>query len=464
MNEQQKRKHNNNGLNTMRQFQNNKRKPSNNNIGIKPQMMDKNKQNSNFTTEHAKKNANNSQTTKTGLSVDETLKNITIKFPKSLKMVIYFPIVFVAIFGLMIFVVLFSDEDSNSISGSSVGTYIYGGSCTTISVTDTAMCDNNGNCSNTNNYNANNLPLDTYVAGVVAAKAKKDNINNTEYYKAAAIIARTNVQKNVTSNCTVKGNSDFQEYMDVTDSEYANEIKTAVAATTNIVMVKDETLIDVKSQDGSSNWKINSQEALNLINNGSKYEDVLKKYYGTDIEITNNTVILTGVNGFINPLSKIICNSAFGYREIHPVTGEKNKFHGGIDLGTNGKPAPIYAAKSGTVVSVYNHVYLENDNRKDNHGNPISDWNNGGGAGNLIQIDHGDGTSTRYLHIKYGSIPDSISIGATVTQGQQIGLTGATGRSDGVHLHYDVIVNGTKVDPADYLDLQNASRLEKCRR
>ena len=61
------------------------------------------------------------------------------------------------------------------------------------------------------------------------------------------------------------------------------------------------------------------------------------------------------------------------------------------------------------------------------------------------------------FHLKYGTIPDSISEGTKVSQGEQIGQVGSTGCSTGNHLHYEVRLNGTQVDPADYLDLTNAT-------
>ena len=65
--------------------------------------------------------------------------------------------------------------------------------------------------------------------------------------------------------------------------------------------------------------------------------------------------------------------------------------------------------------------------------------------------------STLYAHIKYGSIPDGIQSGTTVSQGEQIGSVGSTGCSTGNHLHYEVRKNNNQVDPTDYMDLSKAS-------
>ena len=59
--------------------------------------------------------------------------------------------------------------------------------------------------------------------------------------------------------------------------------------------------------------------------------------------------------------------------------------------------------------------------------------------------------------MKYGSISNSISNGTQISQGEQIGQVGSTGCSTGNHLHYEVMINNSTVDPSNYLDLTNAS-------
>ena len=126
-------------------------------------------------------------------------------------------------------------------------------------------------------------------------------------------------------------------------------------------------------------------------------------------------------SGFIHP-SGGYQTSSYGYR-IHPITGV-NKLHGGIDFGGGG---PIVAAQSGTVVfSGYD-----------------SSW------GYYVKIDHGNGLQTLYAHMVAGSL--LVTSGQQVSQGQQIGTMGTTGSSTGVHLHFEVYVNGSRVDPANYL-------------
>lgn len=70
-----------------------------------------------------------------------------------------------------------------------------------------------------------------------------------------------------------------------------------------------------------------------------------------------------------------------------------------------------------------------------------------GGYGNCVMIDHGDGVVTVYGHLS----EFSCTVGDYVNQGQQIALSGNTGRSTGPHLHFEMRVNGSSVDPAPYL-------------
>ncbi|WP_438862314.1 M23 family metallopeptidase [Neptunicella sp.] len=69
------------------------------------------------------------------------------------------------------------------------------------------------------------------------------------------------------------------------------------------------------------------------------------------------------------------------------------------------------------------------------------------GYGNLIEVDHGDGLSTRYGHNK----KIKVKVGDVVTKGQTIALMGNTGRSTGAHVHYEVLRNGRQLDPLAFV-------------
>lgn len=104
------------------------------------------------------------------------------------------------------------------------------------------------------------------------------------------------------------------------------------------------------------------------------------------------------------------------------------RMHNGVDFAAS-QGTPYYAADSGTVISA------------------THDGGNNGGAGNWIRISHGNGTMTTYMH----SSAVYVNVGDQVTRGQNIGAVGNTGNSTGPHLHFEVSVNGTRIDPMTYI-------------
>src|SRR6266480_87401 len=114
--------------------------------------------------------------------------------------------------------------------------------------------------------------------------------------------------------------------------------------------------------------------------------------------------------------------SPFGYR-TDPVLGG-NRLHAGVDIGAS-SGTPIKAAGDGVVV--------------------MAGWN--GGYGNFTLIDHGGGLATGYGH--QSSI--GVRVGQHVSTGEVIGQVGSTGASTGPHLHWEVRVNGTPVDPMGWV-------------
>jgi murein DD-endopeptidase MepM/ murein hydrolase activator NlpD len=109
---------------------------------------------------------------------------------------------------------------------------------------------------------------------------------------------------------------------------------------------------------------------------------------------------------------------------VSPFGWRWGRMHEGIDIGV-GYGTPIVAAASGTVI--------------------YAGWM--GGYGNLVIVDHGGGIATAYGH--NSSI--LVGYGSSVSQGQTIALSGSTGNSTGPHVHFEVRVNGSPVDPLGYL-------------
>jgi murein DD-endopeptidase MepM/ murein hydrolase activator NlpD len=120
-------------------------------------------------------------------------------------------------------------------------------------------------------------------------------------------------------------------------------------------------------------------------------------------------------NGFLS--------SPFGFR-THPVTGETEKMHMGIDLSAP-KWTSIRAAANGRVERVSDSETL----------------------GKHVSVDHGNGIITRYGHMEKPFVKE----GQMVSRFDVIGYMGSTGRTTGSHLHYEVWVNGVAVNPIYYI-------------
>lgn len=122
------------------------------------------------------------------------------------------------------------------------------------------------------------------------------------------------------------------------------------------------------------------------------------------------------------PIKKGYISSYYGYRN-HPIK-KRSIFHRGIDF-VSKQDTPILAVASGVV-----------------------SWAGPrGGYGNLVEIDHGDGYSTRYAH----NNKLFVSVGDLVNQGDEIAEMGSTGKVTGTHVHFEVWRQGKSENPMDYL-------------
>ncbi len=117
-------------------------------------------------------------------------------------------------------------------------------------------------------------------------------------------------------------------------------------------------------------------------------------------------------------------SSYFGPR-THPITGQVNAFHYGIDMAAV-TGTPIYATRAGVVTVA---SYQE------------------GGAGLYVNLNHGDGYTSIYMHMsRY-----IVNVGQRVEAGDIIGYVGSTGGSTGPHLHFGIAYKGVYVDPLKYI-------------
>ncbi|MBP9175205.1 MAG: peptidoglycan DD-metalloendopeptidase family protein [Hyphomicrobiales bacterium] len=129
----------------------------------------------------------------------------------------------------------------------------------------------------------------------------------------------------------------------------------------------------------------------------------------------------------VKPMTQITgISSSFGYRK-DPLRLSL-AFHGGIDF-KGIYAAPVLATSNGQVTWAGPH----------------------GPYGNLVEIFHDNGVSTRYGHLK--SV--NVSLGQKISRGDLVGWMGSTGRSTGPHLHYETRVNGRVIDPQDFWRTQH---------
>lgn len=130
---------------------------------------------------------------------------------------------------------------------------------------------------------------------------------------------------------------------------------------------------------------------------------------------TTTTSTEVGTGGWTWPAGGTV-TSEFGYRW--------GRLHAGLDIGAP-EGSPVWAARGGTVT--YAGAM--------------------GGYGNLVLLDHGGGVSTAYAH----QSAIMVSVGTSVSAGQQIGQVGSTGNSTGPHLHFETRIGGNPQDPRSYL-------------
>lgn len=129
---------------------------------------------------------------------------------------------------------------------------------------------------------------------------------------------------------------------------------------------------------------------------------------------------------FVRPIESIT-TSAYGSQRVY--NGSLQSYHGGVDFRAL-TPLPILASNDGIVVLASERYY----------------------SGGTVIIDHGEGLYTCYFHLSRFDVEP----GAQVTQGQTIGLSGASGRITGPHLHFGIMIYGVQADPLDLIAQINA--------
>lgn len=172
------------------------------------------------------------------------------------------------------------------------------------------------------------------------------------------------------------------------------------------------------------NQKVYSEELMSFSITPPVTQIVERGIRANSLSMGSYTVIQT-TGMFCWPVVDLYTvTSPFGHRSLG--------YHRGIDIsGANASGKLVVAGAAGTVTE--------------------AGWSTGG-YGNYVKISHGNGVETLYAHMLDDSI--MVNVGDVVQKGQTIGRVGNTGYSFGAHLHFEVRVNGNRLDPAPFLGLQ----------
>ena len=208
--------------------------------------------------------------------------------------------------------------------------------------------------------------------------------------------------------------------------------KTRVAAITRVVRVRTEQQRSLKNQLVSQQQGLSAARSARRESLAATREDA--RHYASEAaalqaqsanlaaQIQSSQATFTYSSGDSTPSASGLIWPVGG-PVVSPFGWRWGRMHEGIDIAA-GYGAPIVASASGVVI--------------------YAGWM--GGYGNLIIIDHGGGLATAYAH------QSSFAVGGgPVSQGQTIGYIGCTGHCFGPHLHFEVRVNGSPVDPLGYL-------------
>lgn len=214
-----------------------------------------------------------------------------------------------------------------------------------------------------------------------------------------------------------------QEKVAVEQMERADQLRSEIQATQESLRAEadkiTEEIAEVQAQE-----ELEAEAARQAAEAAERMEQQIASggSSGGDTSSGAGESVVVGSGQFTHPCPSGSISSGFGYRTFD------NSFHKGVDFAAS-EGTPYYAAESGTVIyATYDGGY-------------------NGGAGNWIVISHGNGLVTKYMH----SSAVYVSVGDQVSKGQNIGAVGNTGNSFGAHLHFQVEVNGTAVNPMNYL-------------
>lgn len=271
----------------------------------------------------------------------------------------------------------------------------------------------------------------------------KEEFNNAIKKVASAYSTNLNIDESKITSINVKGNISFKdEKVNISKLSSEEELADNIIKNKSLIDV-DIVVNDTRLVDIEPSVKIERSEELLIGESkvtegkkGKKEQNINITYRNGEkksvsvlseniIEQSSSKVITKGTKSILNGTSAVFTSPTRG-GTITSNFGERwGKNHNGLDIAGN-IGDPVMAALDGKVKS----IFYERD-----------------GYGNVVILEHEGGIETRYAHMsKIG-----VKTGDTVKKGDIVGEVGSTGRSTGPHLHFEVRVNGSPVDPQKYI-------------
>jgi murein DD-endopeptidase MepM/ murein hydrolase activator NlpD len=174
--------------------------------------------------------------------------------------------------------------------------------------------------------------------------------------------------------------------------------------------------IDYSRPGSTENFAINSGGPVGA--NGAEMSEAEVENQLKVIQTTANPAFIPSMWAHLGKI-----NNEFGFRR-NPFGGRTYEFHAGMDIdGDRGDL--VVAPANGTVIK--------------------AGWQ--GGYGNMVEVDHGNGLTTRYGHLS----KIEVEVGENVSRGQLMAFVGSTGRSTGPHLHYELRLHDKPINPRRFL-------------
>lgn len=271
----------------------------------------------------------------------------------------------------------------------------------------------------------------TYLEAFLASESISDLLKRTEYVKSITEYDKKMMDKLVDTMNTIQATDERlkAEYTELENLQV--EQKAELAAAEYLYSQKQAELKELQAKAEEAEKLEKEMEAAREEADKKVQQLIAQKQAqeaAKNDEILKNLATKTFL-GWPLPLSNRTITELFGPR-IHPITGQYQSRHNGIDISAK-TGTPVYAAADGTVlVSQYNWSY-----------------------GYYVVLYHEGGVSTLYAH----SSKLLVSVGQEVKKGDVIMLVGSTGQSTGPHLHYEVWVNGEKTNPLNYYNTEGLS-------